>query len=152
MSRCGRPKGWGGPDAAYYRALPFVDRNGRYADIWRIRAQSYRVLCQRLLPPGTIPQRILDLGAGNGWLANRLAQAGHAVAAVDLMVNAMWTDWAHTAITILAYLPLQAEYDYLPLAPTRPTWLFSTALSITPPVMKKRYERCCGCCAPRVVS
>jgi SAM-dependent methyltransferase len=109
-----KAEGWGGPDAAYYRALPFVDRNGRYADIWRIRAQSYRVLCQRLLPPETEPQRILDLGAGNGWLANRLAQAGHAVAAIDLMVNA--TDGLGThRYYDAAYLPLQAEYDYLPL-------------------------------------
>ena len=28
-----------------------------------------------------------DLGAGNGWLANRLALAGHTVAAVDLNVD-----------------------------------------------------------------
>ena len=108
-------EGWGGPDAAYYRALPFVDRNGRYADIWRIRAQSFRVLGKRLLPPGMEPQRILDLGAGNGWLAHRLAQAGHAVAAVDLMTNA--TDGLGThRYYDAAYLPLQAEYDHLPLA------------------------------------
>jgi SAM-dependent methyltransferase len=113
-----RAEGWGGPDAAYYRALPFVDRNGRYADIWRIRAESYRVLCQRLLPPTTEPQRILDLGAGNGWLAHRLAQAGHAVAAVDLMTNA--TDGLGThPYYDAAYLPLQAEYDYLPLIPNQ---------------------------------
>jgi SAM-dependent methyltransferase len=113
--RVRQAEGWGGPNAAYYRALPFVDRNGRYADIWRIRAQSYRVLCQRLLPPETEPQRILDLGAGNGWLANRLAQAGHAVAAVDLMTNA--TDGLGThRYYDAAYLLLQAEYDHLPLA------------------------------------
>src|SRR5437868_5658951 len=29
--------------------------------------------------------RILDLGAGNGWLANRLAERGHRVIAVDLL-------------------------------------------------------------------
>jgi SAM-dependent methyltransferase len=111
-------EGWGGPDAAYYRALPFVDRSGRYADIWRIRAQSYRVLCQRLLPPGTESQRILDLGAGNGWLANRLAQAGHKVAAVDLMTNAIDGLGAHRYYDD-AYLPLQAEYNYLPLTETQ---------------------------------
>jgi SAM-dependent methyltransferase len=108
-------EGWGGPDATYYRALPFVDRSGRYAHIWHIRAQSYRVLCRRLLPVGTEPQRILDLGAGNGWLANRLAQAGHQVAAVDLMTNARDGLGTHRYYDA-AYLPLQAEYDYLPLA------------------------------------
>jgi hypothetical protein len=55
------------PAATYYRALPFVDGNGRYADIWRIWAQSFRVLGKRLLSPGMEPQRILDLGTGSGW-------------------------------------------------------------------------------------
>lgn len=110
-----RAEGWGGPDAAYYRALPFVDRSGRYPAIWRIRAQSYRVLLKRLLPAKTPPQHILDLGAGNGWLSNRLAQAGHTVAAVDLMVNA--TDGLGTHCYYdAAYLPLQAEFNHLPLA------------------------------------
>jgi SAM-dependent methyltransferase len=111
-------EGWGGPDAAHYRALPFVDRSGRYAGIWRIRAKSFRVLCKRLLPPGTPSRRILDLGAGNGWLAHRLAQAGHTVAAVDLMVNSADGLGTHRFYDT-PYLPLQAEYDFLPLAPSQ---------------------------------
>ncbi|MBE2197667.1 MAG: class I SAM-dependent methyltransferase [Anaerolinea sp.] len=111
-------EGWGKPDAAYYRALPFADRSGRYPAIWHIRAQSYRVLRKRLLPPETRPQRILDLGAGNGWLANRLSQDGHAVAAVDLMVNEADGLGAYRYYDA-SFLALQAEFDYLPLAATQ---------------------------------
>lgn len=108
-------EGWGSADPAYYRALPFRDGNGRYRHIWHIRAQSFRALQKQLLPPGTPPQRILDLGAGNGWLAYRLAQLGHTAAAVDLLVNE--TDGLGTHRFYDApYLPLQAEFDQLPLA------------------------------------
>ncbi|MFO7539715.1 MAG: class I SAM-dependent methyltransferase [Chloroflexota bacterium] len=110
-----RAEGWGSSDPAYYRALPFVDKSGRYASIWHIRARSYRTLQKRLLPPEIGPQCILDLGAGSGWLAYRLAQAGHQVAAVDLMVNP-WDGLGTHAYYEAAYLPLQAEFDHLPLA------------------------------------
>ncbi|MBP8002717.1 MAG: methyltransferase domain-containing protein [Chloroflexi bacterium] len=108
-------EGWGTPDPAYYRALPFQDISGRYPDIWHIRAQSYRSLQQHLLPPGTRPQQILDLGAGNGWLAYRLSQAGHQVAAIDLMTNNIDGLGTHQHYDT-PYLPLQAEFDHLPLA------------------------------------
>jgi SAM-dependent methyltransferase len=108
-------EGWGGPDPAYYRALPFRDGNGRYPTIWRIRAKSFRALQKHLLPPNTPQQCILDLGAGNGWLAYRLAQGGHSVAAVDLLINRVDGLGTHPYYDA-AYLPLQAEFDRLPLA------------------------------------
>ncbi len=79
-------EGWGCDDPAYYRALPYADRSGRHSDIWRIRAKSFEVFSSRILAPleASGPLAIADLGAGNGWLANRLTQRGHAVAAVDL--------------------------------------------------------------------
>jgi SAM-dependent methyltransferase len=108
-------EGWGGTDPAHYRALPFRDSSGRYSDIWRIRAQSYQAFHKQVLPPETSPKRILDLGAGNGWLAYRLAQAGHRVVAVDLLVNDV--DGLGTyRYYDTPYLPLQAEFDRLPLA------------------------------------
>lgn len=108
-------EGWGTPDPAYYRALPFQDTSGRYPDIWHIRTRSYHALQRHLLPPGTRPQHILDLGAGNGWLAYRLAQAGHQVAAVDLMINNVDGLGTHPYYDT-TYLPLQAEFVRLPLA------------------------------------
>lgn len=108
-------EGWGGQDADYYRALPFVDRSGRYPHIWHIRAQSYLALLKYLAQWEARPQHILDLGAGNSWLSYRLAQAGYQVAAVDLMVNQVDGLGCHPYYDT-PYLPLQAEYDYLPLA------------------------------------
>ncbi|MBK9054422.1 MAG: methyltransferase domain-containing protein [Chloroflexi bacterium] len=108
-------EGWGQPDPAYYRALPFRDTSGRYPHIWHIRTRSYQALQKQMLPPGTRPQCILDLGAGNGWLAYRLAQAGHQVAAVDLMTNPVDGLGTHEHYDA-TYLPLQAEFDHLPLA------------------------------------
>lgn len=96
-------------DAAYYRALPFADLSGRFSADWKIRAASFRALT-RLFPS---PSKILDMGAGNGWLSNRLALAGHEVCAVDLLVNAedglgAWRNYES------AFMPLQAEFSILP--------------------------------------
>ncbi len=61
------------------------------------------------------PLHILDLGAGNGWLSYRLALAGHALAAVDLMSNRRDGLGAHVHYDI-AFTLVQAEYGRLPFA------------------------------------
>jgi SAM-dependent methyltransferase len=112
-----RAEGWGSGDGAYYRALPERDLTGRNAGIWRIRAKSYATFLEHVLTPmerhGRL--RILDLGAGNGWLANRLAERGHRVTAVDLLDDPLDGLGAarHYAAT---FSPLLGEYDFLPLA------------------------------------
>lgn len=77
-----RVEGWGASDAAYYRNLPQVAASDPQRAIWRVRAANFRALLQII---GT-HRRVLDLGAGNGWLAFQLARRGHAerVAAVDV--------------------------------------------------------------------
>jgi SAM-dependent methyltransferase len=62
--------------------------------------------------------RILDLGAGNGWLANRLAERGHQVTAVDLLDDPLDGLGAarHYAS---AFAPLLGEFDHLPLKSTQ---------------------------------
>src|SRR5205823_5411746 len=89
-------EGWGSPDGRYYRALPYRDLTGRNPGIWRIRARTYGALVERVLVPLESQPRgarrrlkILDLGAGNGWLANRLTQRGHSVTAIDLLDDAL---------------------------------------------------------------
>src|SRR5437588_10167248 len=81
-----RAEGWGSTDRAYYQALPVTDLTGRFERIWRIRAKSYATLVTRVVEP--LEQQktlgIIDLGAGNGWLSNRLAERGHSVTAIDL--------------------------------------------------------------------
>lgn len=85
-------EGWGSEDPAYYRELPFRDLSGLHPEIWRIRAVTYRVFLRRVVRPladrmgGSVP-RVLDVGAGNGWLSYRLGQKGHRCAAVDLMID-----------------------------------------------------------------
>lgn len=110
-----RAEGWGSPSAAYYRALPYPGRDDPHAAIWHIRARSYQTLQRRLLA-GRPPQRILDLGAGNGWLSHRLAQAGHHLLAIDLLVNPVDGLGAHHHYPPPPFLPIQASFNQLPLA------------------------------------
>lgn len=109
-----RAEGWGSDDAAYYRGLPWQDTSGRFAELWRIRATSFRTFLEHALPSDG-PRRILDLGAGNGWLSYQLARRGHHVAAVDVQVDDHdgLGAWRHYDAS---FTPLQAEFDSLPLA------------------------------------
>jgi SAM-dependent methyltransferase len=79
-------EGRGSSTSAYYLALPFADLTGRNSSQWRIRARTFEYFRRRLLPGR--PCRILDLGAGNGWLSYRLAQMGHLPVAVDIFADA----------------------------------------------------------------
>ena len=113
-----RSEGRGSTSAAYYRALPFKDQSGRYRADWAIRARSFNVLVKnvltRLQNPLERSLKILDLGAGNGWLSNQLAAQGDKVIAVDLLVNEQdglgaWKYYEHS------FLPVQAEFNHLPV-------------------------------------
>jgi ubiquinone/menaquinone biosynthesis C-methylase UbiE len=98
-------------DANYYRSLPFEDLSGRFSADWRIRAASYKML-ERLITPR---MTVIDLGAGNGWLSNRLAAHGCDAYAVDLLLNAEdgLGAWKHYKNT---FTPVQAEFGRLPFA------------------------------------
>jgi SAM-dependent methyltransferase len=108
----------GSTDSAYYRALPFVDLTGRFSHDWQIRSRSYRAFERYSLLPleRTVhrPLHVLDLGAGNGWLSYRLAQRGHAAAAVDLTTDALDGLGAYVHYDA-AYVSIQADFDHLPL-------------------------------------
>src|SRR5690348_14181640 len=54
-------------DSNYYRSLPFKDVTNRFSADWKIRAASYRLLAGKIAPN----TKVIDLGAGNGWLSNR---------------------------------------------------------------------------------
>lgn len=64
-------------------ALPLGLPSAPLAWQWRIRAASYGVLARRGLADRA-PGRLVDVGAGNGWLAWRLAVGGWSVLAVDV--------------------------------------------------------------------
>jgi len=108
----------GSPSANYYRALPFKDLSGHFESDWKIRARSFNVLVKNVLTRVQDPLerslKVLDLGAGNGWLSNRLAAQGDRVIAVDLLVNEQdglgaWKYYENT------FTPVQAEFHHLPV-------------------------------------
>lgn len=73
-------------------ALPYL-AEGPLAKQWAVRAKTFDAFLARVLAPlerqrGT-PLRVLDLGAGNGWLAARLARRGHSAVALDLRTDAV---------------------------------------------------------------
>jgi SAM-dependent methyltransferase len=101
---------------AYYRSLPQVDAQHPQAATWRVRQQSFRHLGGVLRRFGGRGLRVLDLGAGSGWLCHRLAALGHSCVALD------WLDDVEDGLGAFRYYPvaftcIQADFDDLPLAP-----------------------------------
>ena len=103
--------------------------------VWQIRAHSYRAFLDRVLVPLELsrgrPLTILDLGAGNCWLAHRLAARGHKVLAIDLSADPLdglgafvWYERDGQRGSAAEpgagarshFVPIQAEFDRLPLA------------------------------------
>lgn len=104
---------------ATYRALPYVDAGQSFASDWQIRAQSYETFLAAVLIPLEGRWRrsfqVLDLGAGNGWLSNRLSARDHAVAAIDLIDNDFDGLGCYSRYET-NFTPVQAEFDRLPFA------------------------------------
>ncbi len=99
-----------------YRVLPFQPGPGERAAEWRVRAAGFRTLRRALRTwtgPGEAPLKACDLGAGNGWLSNRLALAGLAVAAVDLSSNT-FDGLGCRKYYDSSFVCAQAEFDHLP--------------------------------------
>src|SRR5262245_9466196 len=67
--------------AALWHELPEVPKTCDASHEWRIRRESYDRLLASVLGPR--PRRVLDLGAGSGWLSARLAGQAHQVVALD---------------------------------------------------------------------
>ena len=116
-------EGRGSDSDEYYLALPYRDLSGRLSGQWTIRARTFRYLERKIMPRFTplahYRLRILDLGAGNGWMSYRLALRGHSPVAVDLLVNE--SDGLGAARHYEPRLPslfprFQAELDNLPFA------------------------------------
>ena len=66
---------------------------GPLAAQWRIRARTYDRFVAAVLAPferkAGRPLSILDLGAGDGWLAARMAGRGHRAVALDVRLDAV---------------------------------------------------------------
>lgn len=81
-------EGRGSEQSDYYRALPETLPGDRNAAMWAMRARTYAYFERKILGPleqgEKRPLSILDLGAGNCWLSNRLALRGHSATAADI--------------------------------------------------------------------
>lgn len=60
-------------DDAVVRQLPFLPKGHKYAGEWRMRVDSATRL-QEYIAAKAKPLTILDLGCGNGWMTNRMAE------------------------------------------------------------------------------
>jgi SAM-dependent methyltransferase len=116
-------EGRGSANGEYYLGLPYKDLSGRNSDQWRIRAHTFQTIEQRILTPlarlRKCPLRILDLGAGNGWMSYRLALRGYFPIAIDLLTNDLDGLGAaiHYSTEMSPLFPrIQAELDCLPLS------------------------------------
>ncbi len=102
-------------------ALPYLT-TGRFAREWRVRARSFERLVEAVLRPLerrlARSLRVLDLGAGNGWLCHRLARLGHRPLAVEPRTDTV--DGLGAAAAYRNHLPrmfdrVAASFDALPL-------------------------------------
>ncbi len=137
-------EGRGSSQPQYYQKLPFEDITGKFKKDWRIRSISFTRLIVSVLQPIEdklkSPLSILDLGAGNGWLANRLAARGHHLAAVDLLTN----DW--DGLGALKHYPthiwaFQATFDKLPFASRQADMvIYNASLHYSPDIRRTLLE------------
>lgn len=69
------------------KRLPYLQPGDAHAGEWAIRARSYERF-KKYLKNFSKGRRlnILDLGCGNGWMANRLYEDGYVVMGVDLNI------------------------------------------------------------------
>lgn len=74
-------------DRAELLALPYL-RQGAHADQWAVRARTFDAFLRHTLEPmrrtAPRPLRLLDLGAGNGWLSWRVSSLGVQATALDI--------------------------------------------------------------------
>jgi SAM-dependent methyltransferase len=111
--------GYRARSAEYYQGLPDVPPGDQQAATWHLRAMTFRNLARRIAAspqPAGRTLAVLDLGAGNGWLSNKLTALGHVCAAVD------WLDDQDDGLGAARHYPsnftrLQADFDRLPFTP-----------------------------------
>ncbi|MFN0091198.1 MAG: LCP family protein [Acidimicrobiales bacterium] len=109
-----RAEGRGSEDPAYYRRLPEPAPDDPLAWQWALRARTWSHVRRRILPELAPGSRVVDLGAGVGWLSHRLGELGFAPLAVDLSDDPL--DGLGAIARYSGGWPVvQAEFDLLPL-------------------------------------
>jgi SAM-dependent methyltransferase len=100
----------------YYRRLPNVAPDDPHAHEWRLRKESFAHLLRNVLAYGCASMRILDVGAGCGWMSHRLAALGHHLTAVDALDDGVDGLGASRHYNV-GFVRVQADFDALPFAP-----------------------------------
>ena len=100
--------------------LPWL-RAGPLARQWGVRARTFEAFLKHVADPMARDAgrslRILDLGAGNGWLSYRLALRGHDCTAVDIRDDRVdGLGAAEAFFTRVQFDCLVASFDALPVA------------------------------------
>jgi SAM-dependent methyltransferase len=110
-----RADGHSAAAAASYATLPVVPPGSPNAAEWRIRRRSFHTAVARGGLRTNRRRRVLDVGAGNGWLSSRLSELGHEAVAVDLDDDA--GDGLRAAAPREPFPLVQADFDAMPFAP-----------------------------------
>lgn len=110
-------------DREQWLAMPYLTR-GPLARQWRVRARTYDAFMRRVLRPEAArlarPLRLLDLGAGSGWLCRRAARAGCEPTALDIRdddVDGLGAAQDFAAVSPLGFDAVVASFEALPIAP-----------------------------------
>ena len=107
-------EGRGSDDPEFYRNLPECRDDHPLAWQWRMHRATFASFRNRVLSGLALGSEILDVGAGTGWMSNRLAHLGYRPCAVDVTCDDQ--DGLGAARHYAPPWPrLQAEFDYLPL-------------------------------------
>lgn len=100
--------------------LPWLE-TGPFARQWAVRARTFETFVARVVDPMTRraarPLRILDLGAGSGWLCHRLVRRGHECVAVDIREDSVdGLGAAEAFVDHARFERLVAPFDVLPVS------------------------------------
>ncbi|MGH7457164.1 MAG: methyltransferase domain-containing protein, partial [bacterium] len=107
-------EGWASDVTEFYLHLPYRDLSGRHGKEWQMRAQSFRLVQNWMAREiGNRKLRVLDAGAGSGWMSRCLAES-HEVVAID--VNAGPHGLAALSSAQRHFMAVQAELDRPPFA------------------------------------
>lgn len=108
-------EGRGSASADFYLSLPACESSHPLAWQWTLRRRTFDYFCGRVLGNLGPGLKVLDLGAGAGWLSYRLSLLGHYPCAVELSDDGQ--DGLGAARHYSPRWPrLRAEFDRLPLA------------------------------------
>jgi SAM-dependent methyltransferase len=102
-------------DDAYFRRLPQPTPGDPLQRQWNLRRRTWSTVRDRVLRSAGASLVVVDVGAGVGWLSNRLYELGHQPHAVDLTIDDL--DGLGAARHYDPSWPrYQAEMDALPFA------------------------------------